>query len=156
MIGGKERNLNAHTRDTVMTLNELSVNCSSHLTFPYKFRERTKEKDDTTIARGAKPRHLLIREKNPREELRSEWMIATSYKTARSTFCLSWKSFELAFDTNIVSNYKHVGSGRLLKNCDTFRADDRAATVGGNHRAESCATLVAATRRNRPRSHQIS
>lgn len=72
MIGGKERNLNAHTRDTVMTLNELSVNCSSHLTFPYKFRERTKEKDETTIARGAKPRHLLIREKNPREELRSD------------------------------------------------------------------------------------
>lgn len=49
-----------------------------------------------------------------------------------------------------MSNYKHVGSRRLLKNCDTFRADDRAAMVGGNHRAESCATLVAATRCKRP------
>lgn len=145
-----------YTRDTVMTL-KLVVRAK--LLDPSNISTQVSRKGEGKRTRQASSEISATcwsREKNRREELRSEWMIATSYKTARSTFCLSWKSFELAFDTNIVSNYKHVGSGRLLKNCDTFRADDRAATVGGNHRAESCATLVAATRRNRPRSHQIS
>lgn len=144
-----------YTHDTVMTLNVVQAIRAKLLVPSQHFRTSFAKRKETTIVRGTKGSPLVDRgEKSV--DFWSEWMIATSYKTARSTFCLSWKSFELAFDTNIVSNYKHVGSGRLLKNCDTFRADDRAATVGGNHRAESCATLVAATRRNRPRSHQIS
>lgn len=100
-----------------------------------------------------KPKHHRKSRKNRKKFDRRIRQSAPGCKTQhvrRSAFRESLSSSRLTRISCLITS--HGGSERLLKNCDTFRADDRAATVGGNRRAESCTTLVAATRRNRPES----